>query len=56
MNKTTIALQRETAEFLKKIGCKAESYDSIILRLIANFKGVETIGRRNNTSKERKSD
>lgn len=39
---TSIPISRETREQLKDIGRKGESYDSVILRLIALYRKADT--------------
>jgi predicted CopG family antitoxin len=39
---TTIPVSRETRQQLKDMGRKGESYDSVILRLIALYRKVHT--------------
>jgi predicted CopG family antitoxin len=39
---TTIPVSRDTREQLKDVGRKGESYDSVILRLIALYKKAQT--------------
>ncbi len=40
---TSIPISRETREQLKNVGKKGESYDSVILRLIAAYRKAQTL-------------
>ena len=37
MVQTTIAIEKETRDYLKSLGSKGESYDAIIQRLISKW-------------------